>query len=99
MGLAFLGVFSLALAYLILNDVFRVHDYPQIPSSDLAYAYHLSKFYEYIDVFNLVAGGVTIGPHMAFHHITTPVMTSAAQGSQGRPPAFRHIALHVRYTQ
>jgi hypothetical protein len=68
------ALFSLALAYLILNDVFHFSEL-DINSSDLAYAYHLSKIYEYIDVFNLVAAGTEIGPHMAFHHITTPFLT------------------------
>ncbi|KAL6253347.1 hypothetical protein RBB50_001070 [Rhinocladiella similis] len=67
--------FSLVLAYLILNDVFHLQEISSIKSSDLAYVYHLSKFYEYIDVFNLVANGQSIGPHMAFHHITTPYLT------------------------
>ncbi|EXJ66362.1 uncharacterized protein A1O5_10514 [Cladophialophora psammophila CBS 110553] len=70
------ALFSLALAYLILNDVLHFQDLQQVvKSSDLAYIYHLSKFYEYIDVFNLVAAGTPINPHMAFHHITTPFLT------------------------
>lgn len=67
--------FSLALAYLILNDVFQFQEFEHITGPALAYVYHLSKFYEYIDVFNLVAGGNAIGPHMAFHHLTTPFLT------------------------
>lgn len=43
--------------------------------SELAYVYHLSKIWEYIDVFNLVASGTPIAPHMAFHHLTTPFLT------------------------
>jgi GNS1/SUR4 family len=43
--------------------------------SELGYIYHLSKLYEYVDVFNLLAQGKIIGPHMAFHHITTPYLT------------------------
>ncbi|KAJ9645595.1 hypothetical protein H2204_001176 [Knufia peltigerae] len=69
------SLFSLVLAYLILNDAFHFQEISGIKSSDLAYVYHLSKFYEYIDVFNLVANGQSIGPHMAFHHITTPFLT------------------------
>ncbi|KIX94803.1 uncharacterized protein Z520_09493 [Fonsecaea multimorphosa CBS 102226] len=69
------ALFSLALAYSILNDVFHFQKLGQVKSADLAYIYHLSKFYEYIDVFNLVAAGTTISPHMAFHHITTPFLT------------------------
>ncbi|KAK5446620.1 hypothetical protein LTS15_009552 [Exophiala xenobiotica] len=66
---------SLGLALLILNDVFYFEQHENIQSSDLAYIYHLSKFYEYIDVFTLVANGQSIGSHMAFHHITTPFLT------------------------
>jgi hypothetical protein len=66
---------SLGLALLILNDVFYFEQHENIESSNLAYIYHLSKFYEYIDVFNLVANGQSIGSHMAFHHITTPFLS------------------------
>ncbi|KIX07862.1 uncharacterized protein Z518_02516 [Rhinocladiella mackenziei CBS 650.93] len=69
------SLYSLAVAYLILNDVLHFQEYGGVKSSDLAYIYHLSKFYEYIDVFNLVASGITVGPHMAFHHLTTPFLT------------------------
>lgn len=44
-------------------------------TADLAHMYHVSKFYEYVDVFNLVGQGTAIGPHMAFHHLTTPFYT------------------------
>jgi hypothetical protein len=43
--------------------------------AEMGYIYHLSKFYEYIDVINLVGQGKVVGPHMAFHHITTPYLT------------------------
>ena len=69
------ALFSLLLAYLILNDVFHIQEFEHVRGSDLAYIYHVSKFYEYVDVFNLVASGNKIGPHMAFHHITTPFLT------------------------
>jgi len=69
------ALFSLGLGYLILNDMFHFQEDVKVASSDLAYIYHLSKIYEYMDVFNLVAQGVTIGPHMAFHHLTTPFLT------------------------
>lgn len=74
------AVFSLGLAGLILNDMLpsggtkRIETFG-LSSSDLAYVYHLSKFYEYVDVFNLVAAGHPIGPHMAFHHLTMPFLT------------------------
>ncbi len=72
------ALFSLGLGCLILNDVFHFQNDVaglDLNTSDLAYIYHLSKFYEYLDVFNLVAAGTEIGPHMAFHHITTPFLT------------------------
>jgi hypothetical protein len=74
------ALFSLGLGYLILNDVFHFHkelppSFSDLTTADLAYIYHLSKFYEYLDVFNLVAAGTQIGPHMAFHHVTTPFLT------------------------
>jgi hypothetical protein len=69
------AIFSLGLASLILNDVFQFYPVDAVKSQDLAYIYHLSKFYEYVDIFNLVADGKVIGPHMAFHHLTTPFLT------------------------
>ena len=69
------ALFSLALAYLILNDVFHFQEIKGLESSDLAYIYHLSKFYEYIDVFSLVAAGTEIGSYMAFRHLTMPFLT------------------------
>ncbi|KAJ9616600.1 hypothetical protein H2200_000319 [Cladophialophora chaetospira] len=72
------ALFSLALGYFILNDVFHFQEEIaglRLKTSDLAYIYHLSKFYEYIDIFNLLAAGTEIGPHMAFHHITMPFLT------------------------
>lgn len=70
------SLFSLGLAGLLLNDVFQFHPLGDIiKTNNLAYIYHLSKIYEYIDIFNLVASGKIIGPHMAFHHLTTPFLT------------------------
>ncbi|KAI0514650.1 hypothetical protein F5B22DRAFT_610257 [Xylaria bambusicola] len=37
--------------------------------------YHLSKFYEYIDVLTVRAGGSSIDLHFGFHHLTTPYLT------------------------
>ncbi|KAI9163681.1 hypothetical protein HJFPF1_05303 [Paramyrothecium foliicola] len=37
--------------------------------------YHYSKFYEYIDVFGVQAGGGFIDLHFGFHHLTTPYLT------------------------
>jgi hypothetical protein len=43
--------------------------------AEIGYIYHLSKFYEYMDVINLIGQGKVVGQHMAFHHITTPYLT------------------------
>ncbi|KAF2098393.1 hypothetical protein NA57DRAFT_77185 [Rhizodiscina lignyota] len=44
--------------------------------SDFArYAYHFSKFYEYLDIFNVLASGGSINFHFGFHHLTTPYFT------------------------
>ncbi len=57
---------SLILLYLILS-----------PShEELArYLFHASKFYEYIDILNVRAGGGAIDLHFGFHHLTTPYFT------------------------
>ncbi len=38
-------------------------------------AYHGSKFYEYIDIFSVVASGGPVSLHFGFHHLTTPWLT------------------------
>jgi len=37
--------------------------------------YHISKFYEYVDIINVRASGGQIGLHFGFHHLTTPYFT------------------------
>ncbi|KAI0458245.1 hypothetical protein F5B21DRAFT_460324 [Xylaria acuta] len=37
--------------------------------------YHISKFWEYIDVLTVRAGGGCIDLHFGFHHLTTPYLT------------------------
>lgn len=37
--------------------------------------YHASKFYEYIDIANVIAIGGDIDLHFGFHHLTTPYLT------------------------
>lgn len=37
--------------------------------------YHASKFYEYLDVLGVRAGGGTIDLHFAFHHLTMPYLS------------------------
>ncbi|RMZ76394.1 hypothetical protein DV737_g4868, partial [Chaetothyriales sp. CBS 132003] len=84
------AIFSAGLAYLIWQSFFepdmQIYELPfrlpvlatntlVIETWMLGYAHHVSKFYEYVDVFNLVAQGFTINTHMAFHHITTPYLT------------------------
>lgn len=64
------AVFSLLLLLLILAS-------PWSPETDRIgrYAYHTSKFYEYIDIINVLASGGSINLHFAFHHLTTPYFT------------------------
>ncbi|OAP64339.1 hypothetical protein AYL99_00311 [Fonsecaea erecta] len=90
------ALFSLALALLILNDVVQFQNLQQVRTADLAYTYHLSKFYEYIDVFNLSAAGSPINHHMAFHHITTPLLTHfrVLNASDWQPFAFLNCFHH-----
>lgn len=38
-------------------------------------AYRLSKLYEYVDIFNVLAAGGAVDLHFAFHHLTTPYLT------------------------
>ncbi|KAH8890477.1 hypothetical protein GQ53DRAFT_747510 [Thozetella sp. PMI_491] len=37
--------------------------------------FHTSKFYEYVDIFNVLASGGKISLHFGFHHSTTPWFT------------------------
>jgi hypothetical protein len=32
--------------------------------------YHFTKFYEYIDIFNVLGAGGEVNPHFGFHHFT-----------------------------
>jgi len=43
----------------------------------LRYLYHLSKFYEYVDIFNVLGSGGEVNAHFGFHHFTTPYLTYA----------------------
>ncbi|KAK3331315.1 hypothetical protein B0H66DRAFT_546306 [Apodospora peruviana] len=54
------------------------------PSSSQSYRtttaewlYHMSKFYEYIDIFNVIASGGTVSLHFGWHHLTTSWLTWA----------------------
>jgi len=44
------------------------------PSSDfdrtLRFIFHTSKLYEYVDIFNVLAGGGVVNAHFAIHHFT-----------------------------
>lgn len=45
-------------------------------TSELAkLTYHASKFYEYLDILNVIASGGEIDLHFGFHHLTTPYLT------------------------
>jgi len=37
---------------------------------NLRYLFHASKFYEYIDIFNVLVVGGTVNTHFGFHHFT-----------------------------
>ncbi|KAL2863185.1 uncharacterized protein BJX67DRAFT_384930 [Aspergillus lucknowensis] len=39
------------------------------------YTYHVSKFYEFLDILLVAASGGHIGLHFGFHHLTTPYLT------------------------
>jgi len=44
---------------------------PQTPYENmLRYVYHASKFYEYVDIFNVLAVGGVVNAHFGFHHFT-----------------------------
>jgi GNS1/SUR4 family len=63
------SIFSLCLGLSILYP-FLSQSADSSLSELCAYTFHLSKFYEYIDVFLLVAQRIEIAKHMAFHHLT-----------------------------
>lgn len=61
------SLFSLALALSLVL----------VPSNSrqLARIYHLSKFYESIDIYLFLLSGYTPNLHFAIHHATTPIIT------------------------
>ncbi|KAG8422785.1 hypothetical protein J3459_010070 [Metarhizium acridum] len=66
--------------------------------------YHLSKFYEYVDVLGVRAGGGEIELHFAVHHLTTPYLTyvRVLYYSQGwkvvaAPNAFHHVLMYAYF--
>jgi hypothetical protein len=62
------SIVSLFLCYLALSPHYR--------NSEIArQLYHVSKFYEYIDILTVRAGGSQIDLHFGFHHLTTPYLT------------------------
>ena len=66
--------------------------------STLRYAYHLSKFYEYLDVLFVRATCVPIDLHFGFHHLTTPYLTLirvVQSSSSWRIGAMLNAAHHV----
>jgi hypothetical protein len=44
-------------------------------AGNIRYIYHLSKFYEFLDILLVCAAGSPINLHFAFHHLTTPYLT------------------------
>ena len=60
----------------------------KVTFSVVGYVYHLSKTWEYIDVFLLIAVGGRVGTHMAVHHLTVSITQAgyaATSPSQGQP--------------
>ncbi|KAK4122028.1 hypothetical protein N657DRAFT_647548 [Parathielavia appendiculata] len=62
------SLLSFLLLLLILSP-FPQHDTPA------RYVYHLSKFYEYLDILSVTASGGEVHLHFGFHHLTTPWLT------------------------
>lgn len=58
--------------------------------------YHASKFYEYVDIFNVTASGGAIDLHFGFHHLTTPYFTfiRVVHNSRGWKPFAALNAAH-----
>lgn len=66
--------------------------------------YHLSKFYEYVDILGVLAGGGAIDLHFGFHHLTTPYFTffrvlEHGQGWQifGAANTFHHVLMYAYF--
>ncbi|CAI4213942.1 unnamed protein product [Parascedosporium putredinis] len=68
------------------------------------YAYHYSKFYEYVDILNVRASGGAIDLHFGFHHLTTCYLTWArtAHNYNGWKPfaisnTFHHAIMYAYF--
>lgn len=66
--------------------------------------YHASKFYEYVDIFNVRASGGAIDLHFGFHHLTTCYLTffRVIYNSEGWKPfaavnAFHHALMYAYF--
>lgn len=66
--------------------------------------YHASKFYEYVDIFNVRASGGIIDLHFGFHHLTTCYLTfiRVIHNSEGWKPfaalnAFHHSLMYAYF--
>lgn len=64
----FYAAVSLVMLLQILNDDAK-------DSFTIRYIFHLSKFYESLDILLVCASGSQIGRPLAFHHFTTPYLT------------------------
>ncbi|PGH27707.1 hypothetical protein AJ80_00494 [Polytolypa hystricis UAMH7299] len=61
--------------------------------------YHLSKFYEYVDILNVLASGGQVGLHFGFHHLT--LMSDFMAGGGKKTPYltyFRVLHHHEGWT-
>ncbi|KAJ0414722.1 hypothetical protein BJY00DRAFT_294609 [Aspergillus carlsbadensis] len=75
------------LSFIMFLLVIIVPEYPPGTSTDgiggnhpfsaasTRYIYHLSKFYEFLDILLVCAARSPINLHFAFHHLTTPYLT------------------------
>ncbi|KAF2452636.1 hypothetical protein BDY21DRAFT_358734 [Lineolata rhizophorae] len=85
------SLFSLLLFLALLPP--PVSPLPAFDDSTLRYAYHVSKLYEYVDVFNVLAAGGSIGAHFGFHHLTTPYLTYVRTLNHAEPRGWRVVAM------
>ena len=83
------AIFSFILAVTIARSVV-LESHGETLGEQCAYIYHLSKFYEYLDVLLLVAQGIAIGKHMAFHHMTVSHQSAVQSYLHAITTSYRH---------
>ncbi|KDQ49508.1 hypothetical protein JAAARDRAFT_42824 [Jaapia argillacea MUCL 33604] len=80
----FYSIFSLVFCIAIVSSLWRhvggnntTISWFQVGDDTLRFAFHLSKLYEYLDIFFVLGSGSPVSIHFAFHHLTTPYLTYA----------------------